>query len=805
MKVALLGAAFAGLWLASGSGPAGTLHPSGHDGGAAYAAPSRPPAVASAALTEVVQRYCVVCHNDQMLTGNLSLTSFDVEKAAERAETAEKMIRKLRAGMMPPPGAPRPSPDTLLTLVETLESRIDQVAKTAPQPGLRRFPRLNRAEYARAIRDVVALDVDAGKWLPPDVLSGSFDNMSASQALSPTLLDAYLKAATDVSLLALGNPDAESVAAQYKNPQEVSQHAWDHVEGTPFGTRGGMVAKHHFPADGEYVFQVDTRFGSGNRRSIAGEDVDISVDGESVAVLLLPFNGGSVESAIQTEPIFIRAGGHQVSAAFINLIDGPYEDRFQPPEWSAAGGTGDGYGLTGLTHLTALGITGPSNVAGVSDNESRRRIFSCRPASSQQERPCAESILTEIATRAYRRPVTTERVAEVMRFYDERASTGGFELGVRAGLQAILASPEFMFRLEREPASAQPGQSYRLSDVDLATRLSFFLWASVPDAELMQAANRGQLSDPAAFERQVQRMLKDPRSEALSTRFAHQWLRLQDVAKVWPEPFLYPEFSSQLAQAMVRETELFFSYLVQEDQSALDLFRANYTFLNERLARHYGIDGVVGDEFRRVQYPSDLRRGLLSHGSVLKLTSMSDRTSPVLRGKWVMEVLMGTPPPPPPPNVPVLDATAGATTGRRLTTRERMEAHRAAVICNSCHRFMDPIGLALDNFDPTGKWRIRENGEPLDTRGAYYDGTSISTPNELVNVLLKRPMPLVRNFTDHLLAYAVGRPTTYADQPTVRAITRAAEANGYKMTSLIMGIVKSDAFQMKQAQTTTNN
>ncbi|MSR36428.1 MAG: DUF1592 domain-containing protein, partial [Gemmatimonadetes bacterium] len=727
MKVVLLGAAVAGLWLVAGTGPADTLpfqsglRPEATHAPVAHvrAASTSTSPIAPEDLTKVVQRYCVVCHNDAMLTGNQTFQTFAVERASERAETAEKMILKLRAGMMPPPGAPRPGPDTLLALVEALESNVDAAAKATPHAGSRRFARLNRAEYDRAIHDVLDLDVDASKWLPPDVLSGSFDNMSASQQLTPTLLEAYLRAATDVSLLALGNPNAVSVSAYYKNPNEVSQHAWDHVEGTPFGTRGGMAVKHHFPADGNYVFSIDTRFGSGKPNALADEDLDVSMDGESVATLMLPHQSTGLAAPLQTEPIFVTAGEHEVSAAFVNLVDGTYDDRFIPPDWSAAGGSSDGYGITGMTHLAAIGITGPDKVTGVSETASRKKVFVCRPASAQQERPCAEKIITDVASRAYRRPASKAVVADLLAFYEDAAAAGGFETGIRAGLQAILASPEFVFRFEREPAGAEAGKSYRLSDIDLATRLSFFLWATVPDQELIQVAQRGKLSNPSELEKQVRRMLADPRSEALATRFAYQWLRLQDVAKVWPEPFLFPSFSKQLADAMVRESELFFDHLVQEDRGLLELFNADYTFLNERLARFYGIDGVAGDEFRLVKYPNEQRRGILSHGSVLKSTSMSERTSPVLRGKWVMEVIMGTPPPPPPPNVPALDATGTGASGRRLTTRERMEQHRKNPVCVSCHNFIDPIGLALDNFDPTGQWRIRENMEPLDTRGVF--------------------------------------------------------------------------------------
>jgi hypothetical protein len=737
------------------------------------------------------------------MTGNVSLQDFSVEKATERAETAEKMIRKLRAGMMPPPGMPRPSGDTLLALVETLESTIEEAALAAPNLGERRFQRLSQAEYERVIRDVLALEVDAGEWLPPDVLLGSFDNMSDAQPFSTTLLDSYLRAATDVSRLAVGNREAISSVTKYRNPEEVSQHAWDRLDGTPFGTRGGMVVTHDFPADGEYVFQVETAQGD----RMVEEDVDISIDGEPVALIMLEHStggAGQVVPAKNTEAILVPAGQHEVSAAFVNRIDGSYDDQFSPPKWSSAGRVGGQYGVTGLAHLTELLITGPRNVTGVSETDSRRKIFTCHPTAAAEERPCAESILAKLATQAYRRPVTEENMADLINFYDEASAKGGFETGVRMGVQAILISPEFLFRLERMPDGVRPGHVYRMSDVDLATRLSFFLWASAPDEELLEVAAGGGLSDPTILEQQVERMLADPRSETLATSFAHQWLRLQDVGKVWPERFLYPDFSQQLAEAMVRETELLFQYLVQEDRSLLEFFDADYTFLNERLAGHYQIDGVSGDEFRRVQYPHDRRRGILGHGSVLLLTSMSIRTSPVLRGKWVMEVLMGAPPPPPPPNVPAFEASPDAGGGRRLTTRERMEAHSAAPVCNSCHRFMDPIGLALDNFDVVGQWRIRENMAALDTRGVFYDGSPITMPSELTQVLLKRPIPLVRNFTEQLLSYAIGRPVEYFDQPTIRAIARAAEANDYKTSSFIMGIVKSDVFQMKQTQPTAN-
>ena len=754
--------------------------------------------------TGVVRRYCVRCHNERLLRGNLTLEEFVVETAHERAPTAEKMIRKLRAGMMPPPGQRRPPPATLRALVETLETVVDREAARDRNPGSRRFQRLNRAEYERVIRDLFDLEIDAGRWLPADTYLGAFDNMSDAQGLSTTLLEAYLRAATEVSRLAVGNPDARSKTAKYTNPIDVSQHAWDHIEGTPYGTRGGMVVTHNFPVDGEYVFSIETLFGQGT----GFHDVDISIDGEGGALVGLE-HGGRSTVPIRTEPIFVRAGQRQVAAAFVRTIEGPYEDRLKTPGWSFVGGEDSqawaNYGITALPHLSELMITGPRRSAGLSETASRRKIFHCHPERSVAAvtedpagaRACAESIVTRLAREAYRRPVTEEDLAGPMSFYDqEEEEEEGFEIGVRTALQAILAGPSFIFRLEQAPPEVAPGESYRIADVDLASRLSFFLWAASPDDELLTLAAEERLSDPGVLELQVRRMLADPRAEALSTRFASQWLRLQDAEDNQPEPYLYPDFTGQLREDLIRETQLLFDHLIREDRSLLELFTADYTFLNERLAAHYGTAGVSGPDFRRVTYPDDRRRGVLGHGSVLLLTSMSARTSPVLRGKWVMEVLMGTPPPPPPPNIPAFDDTESAQGGRRLTTRERLEIHRANPTCHSCHRLMDPIGLALDNYDVTGRVRVRENGVPLDTRGTFYDGTDVSTPAELVDVLMKRPIPLVRNFTAHLLAYAIGRRTEYFDQPGIRAIVREAEANDYRMSSFILGVVNSDAFRM---------
>ena len=753
----------------------------------------------------VVRRYCVTCHNDARRIGGLSLATFDVARAAQNAEVAEKVIRKLQAGFMPPPLSARPDPATYAALIAALETDIDTAAATSPNPGGRTFQRLNRPEYARAVRDLLALEVDAGSWLPLDTKSANFDNIADAQALSPTLLEAYLNAASAISRMAIGDRNAPAVDSTYSSPGYVSQHPWDHVEGAPYGTRGGMVVEHVFPADAEYVFELDLVSGSNARF----EDIDVSINGERVALMEYetgPAGGADGRGAVpmRTEPILIKAGQQRVAATFVRKVEGPYEDLIRPHDWSFAGGGSGGPGITTLPHVRDLIIKGPYRVTGISETASRQKVFSCRPTVAAEERPCARQILSRLGSDAYRRPLTAGELDRLMPLFDKGAApsggAGGFEGGVRHALEAILASPYFIFRMEKEPEIAKPGGTYRVADVDLASRLSFFLWGTSPDQELLALAGKGALSASAVLEKQTRRMLADPRADALGVRFAAQWLRLQDVDKVHPDPNNYPNFDDNLAAAMRRETELFFNSLVREDRSVLDLYRANYTYVNDRLARHYGFPSVSGSEFRRVEYPDDTRRGVLGQGSVLVQTSLANRTSPVLRGKWVMEVLMGTPPPPPPPDVPALEETAEAKNGRMFTTRERMEMHRANPTCNACHRFMDPIGLALDNFDVTAKWRERENGMPLDTRGDYYDGTRVTTPAELTRALLKRPVPLVRTFTENLMAYALGRRVEYFDQPAIRSIAKAAEANQYKMSSFILGVIKSDAFQMRRSE-----
>jgi hypothetical protein len=760
---------------------------------------------------DVIQEYCVRCHNDRRLRGNMSLESFDANAPELSGELAEKMIVKLRAGMMPPPGVSRPAGDTLRALVEVLEERMDAAWQRDPNPGGRTFQRLNQAEYAASIRDLLGLEIDAADYLPPDTKSANFDNIADVQMLSPTLLDAYLNAAAEISRLALGDPDATSTETQYRLPRWVSQT--ERVEGAPYGTRGGVSVVHNFPADGTYVFRFSfhhettgTAVGNGasdlNTAPESHEQVEISVDGERVALIDLPrwmhvSNPGGVE--MRTDPILVRAGPHRVTAAFLKKAEGPVQDLISPHDWSLASTAIAGtYGVMSLPHMRDLVVVGPGDVMGVSDTPTRRGVFSCRPTASDEGRPCAEEIVERLASQAFRRPLEDADREALIGFYDVGAEEGGFEVGIRTALEAILASPHFVFRFEEVPDRIEPGTTYRIGDVDLAARLSYFLWGLPPDEELRVLAERGELSDDDVLEQQVGRMLADPRAEALGPRFAAQWLRLQDLDKVHPDVRLQPDFHQQLADAMLRETQLFFTSLVREDRSVFDLFTADYTFVNERLAKHYGIPGVSGDEFRRVAYPDDMRRGLFGHASILTLTSHAGRTSPVLRGKWVMEVIMGTPPPPPPPGVPDLEETDAASEGRLLTTRERMEIHRANPTCNACHRFMDPIGLALDSYDITGRWRIRENGNALDTRGELYDGTPITNPRELQQALLVRPIPILRTFTSNLMAYALGRRVEYYDQPAIRQIVRDAEANGYRMSSFFLGVVESDQFRMQR-------
>ncbi len=738
--------------------------------------------VGAESQTALVKQYCIGCHSDRGKAGGLSLVSFDTAKAADNAIVAEKMIRKLRAGMMPPAGARRPEPALLSGLAEALETRIDRAAALNPNPGWRPSQRLNRAEYARAIEDLLSLSIDASTFLPADTISDGFDNIADTQTISPTLMEGYLRAASQISRLAIGDKSATASSTTWKVPRTQSQMR--HVDGAPMGTRGGLSVTHVFPADGEYQFRILLHSGpTGDLFGgpYPGEQIDISIDGERVA--LMDINARMNEQDpnglnMLSPKVHITAGPHNVSAAFIARFDGPIDDLMVQIEHTLADtNIGEVFGTTALPHIRDFTVSGPYAVTGISDTPSRRRVFSCRPTAAAEEQACASDIVKRLATKAYRGPVGAEDFKELMAFYDQGRKRGDFEGGVRLALQAILASPRFLFRMEQAPAAARDGQSVPARATSIsASRLSFFLWGAPPDAELLKAAGQGTLRTPAVFDKHVHRMLADRRSEALSSRFASLWLRLQDVEKVRPDHHFYSYWDTSLSRAFVRETELFFDSLIRDDRPLLDLLTADYTFVDERLAKHYGIPNVLGNDFRRVQIADPNRRGILGQGSVLLLTSIADRTSPVQRGKWVLEVLLGSPPPPPPPNVPALEETKAADGARLLSVRERMEEHRKNPSCTPCHRVIDPLGLALENFDATGRWRIKDNGQPIDSVGELYDGTRMEGPVGLRNALMKHSDLVILSFTESLMTYALGRRVEHlrhAARPRDRA--RGAE------------------------------
>jgi hypothetical protein len=762
--------------------------------------------MAPAEQAEVVKQYCTGCHNDRSKAGELTLAGWNVTRAGTDRALTEEMIHKLRAGMMPPVGARRPEPETITQLVAALEARMDAAAAADPDPGWRPFQRLNRAEYAREIKHLLDLDVDVTAFLPADTISDGFDNVADVQTFSPTLMEGYLRAASRIAMLAIGDPDSSATQATFKLPKTASQ--MERVDGAPIGTRGGISVEHTFTADGDYVFSMDffaepLGYLFGNTRP--GEEIEVSLDGARLA--LLPVDPRMSEEktglTIKTAPVHVKAGTHRVTAAFIQRFEGLINDLIAPIDHTMADTEiGIAFGITTLPHLRSLSIVGPHRVTGVSDTASRRRVFSCRPLSQADETACAADIVRRIATQAYRRPVSDKDHARLMTFYERGRKDRNFEFGVTKALEAILASPQFLFRVEetRLRAAAAPGgraaDAYVLGDYELASRLSFFVLGTGPDAELLKAASQHRLGLPGALAKQARRLLATPRADALATRFASQWLRLQDLERVIPDPIRYPYSDQTLSLALKKETELFFESLVREDRSVLDLLTADYTYANERVARHYGIANVTGNEFRRVALPAD-RRGILGHGSILTLTSIADRTSPVMRGKWVMEVLLGSPPPPPPPNVPALEETkATADSGRALTVRERMEQHRSNPQCTSCHRVIDPLGLALENFDATGKWRIRDGGMAVDTSGQLFDGTAIDGPGGLREALLRHKDVVLLSFTRSLMTYALGRRVEAADMPTVRRIIKNAEAQDYRVSAFVTGIVESDAFRM---------
>jgi mono/diheme cytochrome c family protein len=769
----------------------------------------RAPAISAATQTDLVTSYCATCHSDRAKAGGLSLAHFDAVRAQEQPEVVEKMIRKLRAGMMPPAGAKRPDAGTIAALTAALESRMDELAATNPNPGWRPFQRMNRAEYQRAVKDLLGLDVDVAAFLPADTMSHGFDNVADVQGLSPTLMEGYLRAASQISRLAVGDREATPAVVTYKVGRTMSQMR--HVEGAPLGTRGGISVTHTFPADGEYVIGVNLHNeplgGLYGRTTMSvmdlKEEIDVSIDGERVAVIPLNERMSESDQANSLDPrtarVHVAAGPHRVSAAFVQRFEAPPNDLLIPVENTLAD-VSMSFGVTLLPHLRDMTVHGPYSVTGVSDTVSRRLIFTCRPTTAAEEPACAAQIVRSLAARAFRGPVAPADHEALMGFFAKGREKGDFEHAVRYTLQAILASPRFAFRLEAVPATARAGQSFRLSDQDLASRLSFFLWGTVPDAELVKVAAQGGMRTETGLARQVSRMLADPRSAALATRFGAQWLRLQDLDKIIPDYLQYPHYDDTLAWGLRRETELFLDSLLREDRSVLDLLDADYTFVNERVAIHYGMANVTGSPFRRVTVSDPNRRGILGHGSILALTSIADRTSPVLRGKWIMEVLLGSPPPPPPPNVPLLDDTKDVKGGRTLSIRERMEQHRANPACMSCHKVIDPLGLALENFDVTGAWRIKDNEVPVDPVGVLYDGMRLDGPVALRTALKAHRDAVLLSFTEALLTYATGRRVEPFDMPAIRRVIRDAAAQRHTVTAFVQGVVASQAFRMSRVE-----
>jgi hypothetical protein len=772
--------------------------------------------MSSAEQNALVKQYCVGCHNDRNKdrTSGLSFQSFDANMlTTDHADVAERMVRRLRAGMMPPVGAKRPDQPTISALVSAFETRLDRAAALNPNPGWRPSQRLNRAEYRRAVKDLLAVDVDVDAYLPADTLSNGFDNIADSQTISSTLMEGYLRAASQISRMAVGDRHASPTSTTWKVPRTASQMR--HVEGAPLGTRGGLSVLHVFPADGEYLFKIMLHMGpTGDLFGgpYSGEQIEVSIDGRRAA--LMDINPRMNEQdpnglTMQTPKVHIKAGQHRVSAAFVQRFDGPADDLIMPIEHTLADtNIGEVFGTTALAHVRDFTVSGPLSVTGVSETESRRKIFTCRPTSAPEESSCAADIIRKLASQAYRGSVAADDFKDLMSFYERGRTQNDFEGGIRMAVQAILASPRFLFRIEQTPSTLKAGQTYRITDADLASRLSFFLWGSMPDAELLKVASAGTLRTPAVFDKQVKRMLADSRSQALSTRFGSQWLRLQDVEKVRPDHHFYSYWDTTLSRAMVRETELFVDSLIREDRPVTDLLTADHTFVNERLAKHYGIANILGDQYRRVTIADPNRRGVLGQGSVLLLTSIADRTSPVLRGKWVMEVLLGSPPPPPPPNVPLLEETKTVDEGKTLSTRERMEMHRKNPTCNSCHRVIDPLGLALENFDVTGVWRIKDAGSPIDPVGDLYDGTKLDGPVALRTALLKHQDVFMLSFTESLMTYALGRRVEWYDMPAIRQIVDNAKARDYRFSAFISGVANSAAFRMGRvapAETTTDD
>lgn len=760
-----------------------------------------------AAHAVVLNMYCVTCHSDRTRSGGLSLENAGLAEIPKAAETWEKVIRKVRAGMMPPPGMPRPGGARLDELAGFLETSLDRAAAEKPRPGRTSIHRLNRAEYANAIRDLLALDVDAAALLPPDDESSGFDNIADVLTVSPSLMERYLSASWNISRVAAGNLGIAPSTSTYRVRPDLSQD--QHIDGLPPGTRGGILVRHTFPLDGEYIIKV--RLWRNTFDLMRGmedpHDIEIAMDGARLklvtaggreAFLKMAENPGTFGTDLDqrlTLRISVKAGTHTLWATTILKSHAPRDDMIKPFLRT----TIDGLDIMGDPSVDRMTIEGPFAPTEPGDTASRRKIFVCRPSAPADEPACASRILAALARAAYRRPVDKPALDTLMEFYRRgRTNNAGFDRGIESALQFILASPEFLIRFESDPPNLRPNAVYRLDDLALASRLSFFIWSSIPDDQLLTLASQGKLKDPAVLEQQIKRMLGDARSRALITNFAEQWLHLRNLRNSGPDLEAFPDFDDNLRQAMKEETSLFFDSIMREDRSVVDLLNADYTFVNERLARHYGISNVYGSQFRRVKVPSEARRGLLGQGSILTVTSYPNRTSPVERGKWVLTNLLGVPPQPPPPNVPPLQETS--SDGKVLSLRERMERHRANPVCAGCHKVMDPIGFALENFDGVGHWRTTEDGAAIDTSGTLFNGASVEGAIGLRQNLVAHPEIFVGVMTEKMLTYALGRGIEYYDMPAVRKIVQDARNKNFRFSSVVLGIVKSTPFQMKEAK-----
>jgi hypothetical protein len=756
----------------------------------------------------LLDQYCVTCHNQQSRTAGLILDKADVSDTPSgipsNPEIWEKVIRKLRSGTMPPPGNPRPEKAEAANLIAVLEASLDRAAAAKPSPGRFILHRLNRTEYGNAIRDLLAIDLDVSSLLPPDDESYGFDNIADVLGVSPALLEQYVNASRKIASLATGDMTMGPAAQTWRTRPDFSQD--QQVEGLPLGTRGGLVASHNFPLDGDYTIKVVLARNSVEvtRGLEEPHQVEILVDGERVLQATV---GGKEDTDLATRnPVSsreslearlqirtrIKAGPHLVGATFARKDNAEVDTILQPFLRT----TLDPVNEVGLPHIESLIVAGPYSPTGPGDTPSRRRIFVCRPGNAADELLCATKILSALARRAYRRPVTDADLRPLLSFYREGRNNGSFDAGIERALRLILSNPQFVFRFEPEPAGIVPGTAYRIGDVELASRLSFFLWSSIPDDELLNAASEGKLKDPIELERQVRRMLADPRSASLVTNFSAQWLFLRNLRTFTPDPRTFPDFDDNLRQSMLRETELFIDSIVREDRSILDFLNADYSFVNERLARHYGIPNIYGSRFRRVRIEDSARRGLLGQASVLAVTSYATRTSPVLRGKWILTNILGSPPPIPPPNTPPLRENAEG--GKLMSVRDRMEEHRRSPACAGCHATMDPLGFALENFDAVGQWRRRgEDGARIDASGVLPDGAKVDGPASLRDALLARPDQFASTLAEKLLTFALGRGLDYNDAPAVRGIAAQTAAGDYRFSSIILGIVKTTPFQMK--------